>query len=188
MWIAISIVALFILYFIIKKKSDGTNTEETTLAQTATTLEKTATDDTTSTSTAETTEATPEKDKPTEDKAAAEPASKPAPKKAAKTTTSTVTTDTSEYTDQYNTLSNKFSSAKAFSLFDTQAAFFWNEGDNTVTLLSITAFVKGAAKSSTYGTYSFNVTDWVWSGDQPKGCATEIKKYLSESFKKGETA
>lgn len=186
MWIIIGAIALFILYFVMKSKSDNKNTEETTLAQTTTTLEKTAKAET-STPAQEAT--TTETETPAEPTTQAKASKQATPKvDAPAKSTESASSDQTDYTNQYETLSSTFGNAKEFTLFDTKASFFWNAGDNTVTLLSITAFVKGAAKSSTYGTYSFNITDWVWDGEQPKGCATEIKKHLGESFKKGATA
>ena len=211
MWIAIGAVALFILYFVIKKNLDKASADETTtIDQNDAPLEIAAEEEKDVTPSAKTTpevevkaevvketkptpkQATAKKVEPnttTTQKAAPKKAAakKPAVKKAVEKKAAP-TADSSEYSTQYSALSDSYKSAQEFTLFDSKAAFFSNEGDKTVALLSITAFVKGIAKTETYNTYSFNVVDWVWDGEQPKGCAAEIKKHLSERFKKGETA
>lgn len=185
MWIVIGAIALFIVYLVVKKNlnKDGFSTtepveKEISLDETPKEVEK------------ETTVAAPAEPEPIKEEPKAAPAAKKpaATKKPAAKKPEPKVEDTSEYGSQFSGLSGTYKQSKEFSLFDTKAAFFWNEGDATVTLLSITAFVKGEAKSTSYATYTFNVKDWAWEGDQPKGSATEIKKHLSENFKKGETA
>lgn len=180
MWIVIGAIVLFIIYLVIKKQSEKAAADEAEMNSAATSAME---------------QASPMQEPVKKEAAPKEAAPKetPAPKKpmaekAAPASSSLFDEDESEYSTQFKSLSANKSESKEFTLFDTKAAFFWNKGDSTVDLLSITAFVKGAAKSDSYGTYSFNVQDWTWDGDQPKGCATEIKKYLSENFTKGETA
>jgi len=175
MWIVIGAVALFIVYLVIKKQSEKTDSNKTEATETEISLEKTLE-----------VQSEPVVKQESEKKEAAP--KKPAAAKKPAAEKAEPAADGSEYATQHKALSTSNKKAKEFSLFDTKAAFFWNEGDSKITLLSITAFVKGAAKSTAYGSYSFDLTDWVWDGDQPKGCATEIKKHLSENFKKGETA
>ncbi len=97
-------------------------------------------------------------------------------------------TNNADYDAHYKVLSSEHQQAQAFKLFATEAAFFWNKGDSHVTLLSITTFLKGAPKTEEYSTYVFNIKNWSWEAEQPKGCAAEVKKHLSLYFTRGETA
>jgi hypothetical protein len=77
-------------------------------------------------------------------------------------------------------LSEKNSHISEFQLYGTKAAIIWGEKGfgNSVQVVCITSFSKGTPATKKYECYQFDIAGWYWGGMQPRGCASEIKKYI----------
>ncbi len=65
-----------------------------------------------------------------------------------------------------------------FELYGTKAIVFWADIDKEVIVGCITAFTKGKPVTKRYEFYYFNTKEWYWAGNQPRGCAAEVKKHI----------
>ncbi|WP_438462614.1 hypothetical protein [Marinomonas sp. PE14-40] len=92
-------------------------------------------------------------------------------------------TEMSDFTSHLSMLKLEFDLFHEWQLFSSKAAIFWHPDNPLVTILCLSHFVKGEAKSLIYKEYKFNTDSWSWQGASPKGAASEVKKKLSETFK-----
>jgi len=91
-------------------------------------------------------------------------------------------TEMSVFSKHLSLLKLEFELFHEWRLFNSNAAFFWHQDKPLVTVLCLSHFVKGEAKSQNYKEYQFHTESWSWQGDSPKGAASEVKKKLRETF------
>lgn len=85
-----------------------------------------------------------------------------------------------DYQSWVSILSEKNPKKSEFQLHGTKAAIVWGEKgfEDVVQVVCITSFSKGVPATQKYEYYQFDIAGWYWSGMQPRGCATDIKKYI----------
>lgn len=88
----------------------------------------------------------------------------------------------SDFSSHLSMLQLEFDQFHEWQLFNSNAAFFWHPESPLVTILCLSHFIKGEAKSLIYKEYQFHIDSWSWQGSSPKGAASEVKKKLSETF------
>jgi len=70
------------------------------------------------------------------------------------------------------------SNIKEFDLFGTKAAVAWNEGDNEITVICITAFQNQQPITKKWDHFEFNIEEKYWTGATPKGSPARIREEL----------
>lgn len=68
-----------------------------------------------------------------------------------------------------------------FTLFGTEAALAWNDGDDMVYVWCISRFSKGEPTTKVYARYYYGINDKVWHSPPPgaaRECLKEIKTAL----------
>ncbi len=83
-----------------------------------------------------------------------------------------------DYEIWFDIFKNEKSNIKEFDLFGTKAAIAWNEGDEEVVIICITAFRNSEPITKKWDHFEFNVRDKYWSGIQPKGSPARIREEL----------
>lgn len=73
-------------------------------------------------------------------------------------------------------------SCKHFDLFGTKAAFLWKD-DDFILVLCITAFHKCNPISQRYDCFRFNLKEFKWEGNYPRGVSNKIREEIIANFK-----
>jgi hypothetical protein len=78
-----------------------------------------------------------------------------------------------KYKDEYEFWLDIFkeekSNIKEFDLFGTKAAIAWNDGDDVVIVICITAFTNKKPITKTWNYFEFNIKERYWIGRTPRG-------------------
>ena len=70
-----------------------------------------------------------------------------------------------------------------FDLLGTRATVLWKDNDPEVSVVCITQFSNGTAKTNKYDHFEFNIKEWYWCATAPRGSADVIKKKFEELFR-----
>lgn len=91
---------------------------------------------------------------------------------------SVTTSNHNKYEVWLKVFSEEKSNIREFDLFGTKAAIAWNNNDNEIVVICISAFRNEKPLTSKFDYFEFNVKEKYWTGATPTGSPARIRQEL----------